>query len=62
MTDQFAVECPYCGEPLDLYVDVSGGTVQKYVEDCAVCCQPMEVLVEIEGDDECSVSVRRFDD
>jgi hypothetical protein len=36
--------------------------VQKYVEDCAVCCQPMEVLVEIEDDEECSVSVRRFDD
>jgi hypothetical protein len=56
------VECPYCGEPLELYVDPSGGSAQKYVEDCAVCCQPMEVLVEIEGDEEYSVSVRRFDD
>jgi hypothetical protein len=59
---EISVECPYCGEPLELYVDVSGGTTQKYVEDCAVCCQPMEVLVEIEGDEEASVSVRRFDD
>ena len=59
---EISVECPYCGEPLELYVDVSGGTTQKYVEDCAVCCQPMEVIVEIEGDEEASVSVRRFDD
>ncbi|HEY0284931.1 MAG TPA: CPXCG motif-containing cysteine-rich protein [Vicinamibacterales bacterium] len=59
---EISVECPYCGEPLELYVDPSGGTTQKYVEDCAVCCQPMEVMVEIEGDEECSVSVRRFDD
>ena len=43
-------------------VDESGGQMQKYVEDCAVCCQPMEVIVELEGDDEASVSVRRFDD
>jgi hypothetical protein len=59
---EISVDCPYCGEPLDLYVDVSGGATQKYVEDCAVCCQPMEVIVEIDGDEECSVSVRRFDD
>ena len=59
---EISVECPYCGEPLELYVDPSGGTTQKYVEDCAVCCQPMEVMVEIEGDEDYSVSVRRFDD
>ena len=59
---EISVDCPYCGEPLDLFIDPSGGEVQKYVEDCAVCCQPMEVLVEIEGEDEASVSVRRFDD
>ena len=43
---EISVECPYCGEPLELYVDPSGGSTQKYVEDCAVCCQPMEVMVE----------------
>ena len=59
---EISVECPYCGEPLELYVDPSGGATQKYVEDCAVCCQPMEVMVEIEEDDQASVSVRRFDD
>jgi hypothetical protein len=61
-TMEISVECPYCGEPLELFVDPSGGSTQKYVEDCAVCCQPMEVLVEIEGDEDYSVSVRRFDD
>jgi len=59
---EISVECPYCGETLELWVDQSGGATQKYVEDCAVCCQPMEVLVEIEEDDQASVSVRRFDD
>jgi hypothetical protein len=36
--------CPYCGEPIELLIDVSAGA-QAYVEDCAVCCQPMRVAV-----------------
>lgn len=43
------VACPYCGEPIGLVVDCSGGS-QAYVEDCSVCCRPMDVRVEVEGD------------
>jgi hypothetical protein len=57
-----SLECPYCGEPMDLVVDPTAGSTQSYVEDCAVCCQPMEVLVEIDREADVSVSVRRFDD
>jgi hypothetical protein len=57
------VQCPYCGESLEVWVDVTGGSSQKYVEDCQVCCQPMEVFVSVEEDaEECSVSVQRLDD
>jgi hypothetical protein len=56
------IDCPSGGEPNELAIDPSGGETQQYVEDCAVCCQPMEVLVELESDEDCSVSVRRFDD
>jgi hypothetical protein len=56
------VECPYCGEPVELPIDPTGGETQHYVEDCAVCCQPIDVVVEVTSDDECSVSVRRGDD
>ena len=37
------VECPYCGETLDLALDPGGGNVQHYVEDCSVCCQPLNI-------------------
>jgi len=57
-----SLNCPYCGAPLELSVDPTGGDTQQYVEDCAVCCQPMEVFVELEGGDDCSVSVRTCDD
>ena len=54
-------ECPYCGEPLALAVDESGGRRQAYVEDCVVCCRPIEVHVVI-VDGEAELSVRRQDD
>ena len=55
------VHCPYCGEPLEIWVDESGGAFQNYIEDCQVCCQPMMVSVTID-DEDCSVVVRRADD
>ena len=39
--------CPYCGEPIQLQVDVSAGS-QNYIEDCQVCCQPFQVSVSVE--------------
>jgi len=54
------VECPYCGEPLALWIDVTGGRVQTYIEDCAVCCQPIQIVARYDGD-EFDVSVVRGD-
>ena len=53
--------CPYCGEPIDLTVDLSVPR-QDYVEDCAVCCQPIEVGVEVGGAGEVGVTLRRDDE
>ena len=39
-----AVDCPYCGESIQLIVDSSAGA-QAYVEDCSVCCRPIECRV-----------------
>ena len=58
---QVEVSCPYCGEPLTLDVDETGGRTQTYIEDCAVCCQPIEVRAR--GDVEAfDVDVSRLDD
>jgi hypothetical protein len=40
--------CPYCGEPIDLEIDESGGSEQHYIEDCSVCCRPIEVRATVE--------------
>jgi hypothetical protein len=59
-------QCPYCGEPVDLYVDEAGGITQHYVEDCSVCCRPIEIEVTLgPGDserDDVRVSLRAADE
>ncbi len=56
------VQCPYCGEDIELLVDASAGA-QRYVEDCSVCCQPIEVRVRVDdGGDVIAVDVMRDDD
>jgi hypothetical protein len=42
LIDEHPVSCPYCGEPIQLELDLSVAE-QTYVEDCPVCCQPMLV-------------------
>jgi hypothetical protein len=48
--------CPYCGEPIELVIDASGGD-QSYIEDCAVCCRPISVELRCDEDE---ISVQLF--
>jgi hypothetical protein len=52
--------CPYCGEPVSVWIDEGGGEAQDYVEDCAVCCRPCRVRATI-GDGEAWVELERLD-
>lgn len=53
------IQCPYCGEWIELAVDPTAAG-QAYVEDCSVCCRPIEIrqsdadggdLLEVRRDD-----------
>ena len=48
LEDVADVTCPYCGEVIELRVDVSAGS-QSYIEDCPVCCQPINVDVSVDA-------------
>jgi hypothetical protein len=54
------IDCPYCGEPLPLAIDETGGRQQTYVEDCGVCCRPIELTVRLDSG-ACDVSARPGD-
>ena len=55
-TEALLVDCPYCGEMIDILIDLSIET-QEYTEDCSVCCRPMVVTINT-SQVESSVSVR----
>ena len=50
------VECPHCGETIDVLIDPSGHQ-QNYIEDCQVCCRPIEFTIAIEPDGEIAIGV-----
>jgi len=50
------VSCPYCGETITLFLDLSVET-QSYIEDCSVCCQPMTVSYAVEEGELANISV-----
>ncbi|PCI70195.1 MAG: restriction endonuclease [Piscirickettsiaceae bacterium] len=43
--------CPYCGEDIDAFVDVSQGD-QQTIEDCSVCCRPIELNISVDEVDQ----------
>jgi hypothetical protein len=45
------VQCPYCGESINILIDCSIPQ-QNYIEDCQVCCRPItiDVTMDQEGD------------
>lgn len=42
------IQCPYCGEDLDILVDTSIDE-QDYIEDCQVCCRPIEIYASADN-------------
>ena len=49
-TESRRLGCPYCGEVIELIVDLSQGS-HEYIEDCFVCCRPIMVQVIDDGVD-----------
>ena len=43
--EERTIECPYCGEFIDVLLDCSNSEEQEYIEDCQVCCRPMTLKV-----------------
>ena len=44
------IDCPYCGEAIEILVDASIPS-QQYIEDCQVCCRPITLRVSVDDED-----------
>lgn len=54
------VECPNCGEPIEMLIDCSIDD-QEYIEDCQVCCRPIMVTINVGNDGTLAIAVRNED-
>jgi hypothetical protein len=60
LTETVSIQCPYCGESIEIVIDASIAQ-QNYIEDCSVCCRPIELSVNIAGE-EILVNAKRDDE
>ncbi len=56
-----SVQCPYCGESIDVLIDTTDQD-QQYIEDCQVCCRPITFVITAGGTGDVSVTVRAEND
>ncbi len=59
---ELSSSCPYCGESVEVWVDLGGASRQRYVEDCPVCCRPWNVHVWSDETGEFYASLAAQDD
>ena len=60
-TESASIQCPYCGESIEIAVDCSVDR-QVYIEDCEVCCRPISLSVTVDADGIPSIAASREDD
>ena len=57
-TEFKSIDCPYCGETIEIMVDTSISQ-QEYIEDCQVCCRPITLRITTQ---EASICVQALDE
>ncbi|MGF1642514.1 MAG: CPXCG motif-containing cysteine-rich protein [Thiotrichales bacterium] len=61
LTDDFDVQCPYCGSLLTLTLDLTA-VGPMFIEDCHVCCSPMTLQPEYDDSGRITALWARRDD
>ena len=56
MDDNHSVQCPWCWESLELYIDPESSG--QLIEDCEVCCRPWVVFID-RSEDRTHVHIER---
>ena len=56
MEQATGVQCPFCGQTMELMIDTTQPR-QSFTTDCEVCCRPFEVIVECEPGEVLNIEV-----
>lgn len=56
--DEIKFACQYCGYENSVWVDLTAGSKQDFVEDCAICCNPNRIIITIDNEENIYVEAR----
>lgn len=59
--EELDINCPYCGETINVLVDNSVNE-QEYYEDCSVCCSPILFIASVTEMKNISLIIKRDDE
>jgi transposase-like protein len=62
MMKPLPLNCPYCGEAVELEIDESGGNRQSFVQDCPVCCRPWQVEIRLDQENRWNATLQMEDE
>lgn len=57
MQDTATIQCPYCGEVVEVYLEADLGGAM--IQDCEVCCNPWQMHISHDEDGNVHVDVSR---
>ena len=59
MSDRTELQCPYCGELLEL--EIEEDLLGRLIQDCEVCCNPIQLDIRRDEWGDPEVTVERTD-
>jgi hypothetical protein len=60
--DDFIWTCQYCGIHNVVWVDLTVGSKQDFIEDCRICCRPNRIIVTIDNEEMVFIEARPSDE
>jgi hypothetical protein len=60
--DDFVWACQYCGIQNVVWVDLTVGNKQDFIEDCRICYRPNRIIVTIDNEEMAFVEARPSDE
>jgi len=55
--DDLVWRCQYCGVENTVWVDLTAGDNQDFIEDCRICCRPNRIIIKVDTLDDENVLV-----
>jgi hypothetical protein len=60
--DDLVWKCQYCGVENTVWVDLTAGDKQDFIEECRICCRPNRILIVVGNEEDVVIEARPSDE